>query len=232
MDYFAVEKVSKYYGKKCILADINLTINSGVAVAIVGANGCGKSTLLSMLAGVNKLSSGTIYLKGSPLKPNDNAFFSKIGYIPQENPLFYNYTVYDNLRFWYANSKRNLSDDLETGILADFNLAEYKNYPVYKLSGGMQKRLSIAVTLSKEPEILILDEPLSSLDIVCKHDICKYINAFKKNGGTVIFTSHEELDLSTADYMYLIHNKGISKLDKVLTGEALFNCILGGKINA
>ena len=129
-----------------------------------------------------------------------------MGYVPQENPLFDNLTVLDNLRLWYCDSSHNLKDDIRNGIIAEFGIDRYLKSIVRTLSGGMKKRLSIACSIAKNPEILILDEPGASLDIVCKEDIKRYMKKYVADGGSIIIASHEESELSVCSRMFLMDN--------------------------
>lgn len=221
MYILSTENLTKKYGKKVIFENLSLSIESGSFIAIAGTNGCGKTTLLNILSGVSAATCGTICLDGS-IAPNGSPLYrKKIGFVPQDNPLFENLTVLDNLRFWYCDSMRKPKEDLKTGLAAEFGLTEYEKYPVSKLSGGLKRRLAIVCALAKDPPILILDEPTASLDLVCKNEIRRYLLEYKEKGGTVILTSHEDTELALADHMYLLKNKTLSKLGQPLTGTAL-----------
>ena len=214
-----VKDLKKAYFKRIIFDKVNFTISQGDIVGIVGANGCGKSTILRILAGADKPSSGTIeYFGQNPFK-NRELFTRYAGYIPQDNPLFDNLTVLDNMKLWYCDN----SKDIEP-IMNRFGLKPYAKYAVRKLSGGMKKRLSIACSIANNPPLLILDEPGASLDIVCKSDICRYLSEYRANGGTVIITSHEENELSLCDRMLLIEDTSIKEI-KPVTGTGLMKLI-------
>lgn len=204
MSLIEIKNISKKYGKKEVLKSISFNADAGKCIGIVGANGCGKSTLLKILAGTLSADSGTITYDGKTVAAGSKIFSKVAGYVPQENPLFENLTVRDNLRLWYCDSSRSLKDDLSNGILADFGISEYLKTPVKNLSGGIKKRLSIACALAKDPAVLILDEPGASLDIVCKDDIKKYMKKYIVGGGTIIIASHEEGELSVCTDMYLM----------------------------
>lgn len=216
-----VTDINKRYGKNHILNGVSFYAKKGECISIVGANGCGKSTLLGILSGAKKANSGSILYNEKDAIKNPKLFSKYVGYVPQENPLMEKLSVYDNLRFWYCESNRNLNEDLKTGVPARFGLSYYRNYPVEKLSGGMKKRLSIACALAKTPQILILDEPGASLDIICKQDIKNYLKWYVKNGGTVIITSHEEAELDICNRMYLLQNGVLTELADKPVGNAL-----------
>lgn len=222
MSLLEIRDIHKSYGKKVILDGINLSIEKGQCVAIVGANGCGKSTFLGILAGATKPSMGEIFIDGENALKNKKLFNKYVGYVPQENPLMDGLTVYDNLRFWYCETNRSIKDDMENGILKEFGLDEYKNYTVNKLSGGLKKRLSIACAIAGNPQILIMDEPGAALDIICKEEIKNYLQRYLKQGGTVLITSHEETELSICDKMYLLSKGTLTELpDKPLGSQLM-----------
>lgn len=221
MEILKIENITKKYSDRTILDNVSFSACKGTCIAVAGANGCGKSTLLGIIAGARKPSSGDIYIDGKCITHSGHDFAQNIGYVPQENPLFTGLSVYDNLRFWYCDTGRNLKEDFKNGLAAALGLTPYKNYTVEKLSGGMKKRLSIACALAKNPPIIILDEPTASLDIICKEDIKNYLLEFKKNGGTIIITSHEDSDLSIADTMYIIKNGSLIHLEHPIMGREL-----------
>ncbi|MDO5382360.1 MAG: ATP-binding cassette domain-containing protein [Eubacteriales bacterium] len=225
MAYIEVNGIIKNYGKTGVLKGASFYVNPGECVAIVGANGCGKSTLLGVLSGSHKADGGSMSINGqSPFK-NKKIFSSYIGFIPQENPLMENLTVLDNLKFWYSGTGRDLKQDLVNGVPAVFGVNQYLNKNVNALSGGMKKRLSITCALAKNPPVLILDEPGASLDVVCKQDILNYLEAYKKSGGTIILTSHEEGELKLADRMYLLKNGILEELNGNPVGNQLMSII-------
>lgn len=225
MAYIEVNGITKKYGRNHILNGAGFFAEQGECIGIVGANGSGKSTLLGILAGSHKPDEGMIsYASQNPLE-NRSVFSRVVGYVPQENPLMDNLSVYDNLRFWYCDSGQNLKDDLAGGVPAILGVSQYLNKNVAKLSGGMKKRLSIACALAKNPPILIMDEPGASLDIVCKQDIKNYLRWYNQNGGTVIITSHEETELELCSRMYLLKGGTLEQLQGRPMGNELMNII-------
>ena len=223
MEIIQVTDINKRYGKKQVLSGACFCVEKGECIGIVGANGCGKSTLLGILSGSHKASSGEILYDGKNPMNCKSLFSAYVGYVPQQNPLLENLTVLDNLRFWYCESDRSLKQDMVSGVPARLGLALCKNDTVERLSGGMRKRLSIACALAKNPPILILDEPGSSLDIICKEDIKSYLETYLKQGGTVIITSHEEAELSLCSRMYLLQEGILTELPDKPMGKDLMD---------
>lgn len=214
MSDLSINGIKKSYGRNQILKDICLEVNSGEIVAILGANGCGKSTLLKIIAGCLKCDEGSICYFDEDAIKNKNVFMKFAGYVPQDNSLMDEMSVMDNLKFWYCDSKRNLNEDFEKGMLNSFGLWNYRKMPVKKLSGGMKKRLGIACAIAKEPKVLILDEPGAALDLVCKEEIKKFLLSFKENGGIVVMTSHELAEFEICDKWYVIDEGKLIEISK------------------
>lgn len=208
-----VDNISKKYRNKTVLRNVCFDVFPGDCIGIVGANGSGKSTLLRILSGADKPDCGLLEYNGINLLNKHKLFSDYIGYIPQDNPLFDNLTVADNLKLWYCETKRDFLKECEAGgALEVFGLMPYMKYEVSKLSGGMKKRLSIACSIAKNPPVLILDEPGASLDLVCKSDICRYLEKYRADGGTVIITSHEDKELALCTRMLLIKDTDINEI--------------------
>ena len=226
MQTIQVNNIKANYGLKNILADVSFSANAGECVGILGYNGCGKSTLLSILSGINKAKNGEIeYLNKKVYSKKDGIYlkndFSKIvGYVPQENPLIPELSVYSNLQLWFS-SKKELDENLENGFLHQLGIHNYIKKNVNQLSGGMKKRISIGIATINNPKILILDEPSAALDLACKEDIKKYLSEYLSKDNNVIITTHEDSELELCNKIYVIKD-GVSKeVDHTLRGNRL-----------
>ena len=222
MSYIEVSHISKCYFRKNFLYDSTFSADFGDCSGLVGAIGCGKSTLLKVLCGAHRPDSGDILYDGSSPLSRKSIIRKLVGYVPQENPLFDNLTVLDNLKLWYCDSTHNLKNDIKSGIIADFGIDKYLHATVRTLSGVIKKRLSIACSIAGDPSILILDEPGASLDIVCKEDIKNYMLKYISDGGIIIIASHEEGELSVCSRMFLM-NDGV--LSDIAPGTSLSSLI-------
>jgi len=220
MSVAEVKDLTFSYGKKKILDGLSLTVEAGECVGIVGSNGCGKSTLLNLLAGVKKPRSGQIYYNGRNACKERGLFRSAVGFVPQENTLFEELTVRDNLKLWYLD-KAAWKQELESGILAELDLTGLLKKQVKKLSGGQKKRVSICCALAGSPSVLILDEPGASLDLEAKEEIGAYLTAYKKRGGTVLIATHEEQELNLCDRLMVLRYGALAQIDKGLRGAEL-----------
>ncbi|MCM1261166.1 MAG: ABC transporter ATP-binding protein [Butyrivibrio sp.] len=212
--------ITSAYGRKRVLNGVTLCGGRGECIGIVGPNGCGKSTLLSVMAGILTPLSGSISYYGKDALKNRSVFTKMTGYVPQENPLMPELSVYDNLRLWYTD-KAELKKELEQGFLQILGIPEFIKMPVSKLSGGMKKRVSIGIALAGMPPVLILDEPSAALDLVCKEDIRRYLKLYLERKGTVVITTHEERELELCDSLYVMKGGRLKAVDRSLRGETL-----------
>lgn len=224
-----VTDITSSYGRKKILQGVSFDALRGECVGIVGANGCGKSTLLSILAGTLKPKSGNVFYYGKDAWRENGAgrmggslevIRRMTGYVPQENPLIPELTVYDNLRLWYPD-KKQLRQELEHGFLSLLGVGEFCGKHVNKLSGGMKKRVSIGIAMAGMPPVLLLDEPSAALDLVCKEDIRRYLQVYLERKGTVVITTHEESELDLCSKLYVMKDGRLNQIDRKLRGEAL-----------
>ena len=220
MKMIEIENLICAYGRKKVLQGVTFSAERGECIGIIGPNGCGKSTLLSSMAGVLRPLSGTIRYYGKDALQNRVVFQKMTGYVPQENPLMPELSVYDNLRLWYPD-KAELEKELEQGFLQILGIPEFAGKTVSKLSGGMKKRVSIGIALSGMPPVLILDEPSAALDLVCKEDIKRYLQIYLERKGTVVITTHEESELSLCNSLYVMKDGKLVQIDKSLRGSAL-----------
>ena len=220
MKMIEIENLISAYGRKKVVQGVTFSAGRGECIGIIGPNGCGKSTLLSTMAGVLRPLSGTIRYYGKDALQNRVVFQKMTGYVPQENPLMPELSVYDNLRLWYPD-KAELEKELEQGFLQILGIPEFVGKTVSKLSGGMKKRVSIGIALSGMPPVLSLDEPSAALDLVCKEDIRRYLQIYLERKGTVVITTHEESELSLCNSLYVMKNGKLVQVDKSLRGSAL-----------
>ncbi len=194
--------IQKSYKNRKVLQGVSLKAAGGCCVGILGGNGCGKSTLLSILAGVQKADSGAFICDGEDVLKDTKLRNSLVGYVPQGNPLIEELTAWDNLRMWY--DRKTLKRELSEGLLAMLGIDSFLKVPVRKMSGGMKKRLSIACAISKNPEILLLDEPSAALDLVCKEKIYNYFERYKAEGGILLLATHDIQELALCDQCYIL----------------------------
>ncbi len=187
----SVSNLHKKYSKDFSLCDISFSLSSSDKLALLGDNGSGKSTLLSILSGMNKFDGGEILFMGKPLDKNAK---KAIGYVPQEPILFEELSVKDNLSLFSAVYGIKSHKELLSLIPEFLQIEEILKKKVTRLSGGMRKKVSIAIALMAKPRLLILDEPFSALDA----KTIANMNDFLKNSHDIslIYSSHDVLEVS------------------------------------
>lgn len=195
-----VTGVSKSYGKKRILNGISFSAKAGEQIALVGRNGCGKSTLIKIMAGLIKPDHGEVSYFGKILTSGIGTVRT-VGYLPQDNPLMDELTVLDNLSMW-AGKRIKLSDD----VVGMFDLGDILKEPVYKLSGGMKRRLAIACACVHMPPVMLMDEPTASLDIYYREDVRRWMRKYREMNGCIVVVTHDSDEISDSSKSYLIED--------------------------
>lgn len=215
-------QIRKRYGKKTILEEISFQAVPGEALAIVGKNGCGKSTLLQIMAGVLKADGGQLSYFGHEMEKESKAFPKLCGYVPQENPLIEELSVADNIRLWGGKKEKTTQE-----ILSYFELEELLKVRVEKLSGGMKRRLGIACALFGQPRLLLLDEPTAALDIYYQQSIRQWMEGYRKQGGIIVMSTHDEREILWADRCLMMQEGKLRELaeeEKTMDGIRLRIC--------
>lgn len=174
--------------KKTVLSDINLLVNSGEFISIIGYSGCGKSTLIRMIAGLEDYNGGKIILDGEVTKAPD----TRRGMIFQDHRLLPWINVYDNLDFGYYESDKKKKHENILSHLELVGLTDYKDAMPSQLSGGMSQRASIARALLHNPEVLLLDEPFGALDALTRIQMQKEVlRIWEQEKTTMIIVTHD-----------------------------------------
>lgn len=184
-----IEKLNKSYGKRQVLRDLTLHIQPGEIYGLLGPNGAGKTTTINILCNLLRADSGVIKIKGQPVS---KATKPLVGVAPQENLLYKTLSCEENLHFYaqiYGLKTQQRRQQVEASLAA-VNLLDRAKSPVETLSGGMQRRVNIAVALVHQPKLLILDEPTTGLDIETRYEIWDLILRLKRQGMTILLTTH------------------------------------------
>ncbi len=202
MTVIKVEKLSKKIKDKEILRNISFEINDGECVALIGPNGAGKTTLIDCLLGDKFISSGQIAIQG--FAPTDTRLKQLISVLPQENAVVQSLKVKELLSFFKSLYPDSLSDK-EIDDLLRFS-DKQKNQLAGKLSGGQKRLFSFVLALIGRPKILFLDEPTAAMDTSTRQHFWEIVNQLKKNGVTIVYSSHyiEEVE-HTADRILVLH---------------------------
>ena len=203
-----ISHLQKRFRRHQVLKDVNLTVEPGTCVGILGANGCGKSTMLSILAGVQRADGGQFLCDGRDLLVDGKTRAATVGYVPQGTPLIEELSARDNLLLWY--DKAQMEEQLRHGVLEILGIGEFLKVPVSKMSGGMKKRLSIGCAMAKQPPVLLLDEPTAALDLACKQSIASWLERYKAQGGILLLTTHDAMELALCDCWYILKDGVLS----------------------
>ena len=184
-----IEKLCKSYGERQVLQDLTLHIQPGEIYGLLGPNGAGKTTTINIICNLLSADSGIIQIHG---KPVSNTTKLLVGVAPQENLLYKTLSCEENLNFYariYGLKTQQRRQQVETSLAA-VNLLDRAKSPIETLSGGMQRRMNIAVALVHQPKLLILDEPTTGLDIEARYEIWDLIRRLKSQGMTILLTTH------------------------------------------
>ncbi|MDR1568566.1 MAG: putative bacteriocin export ABC transporter [Streptococcaceae bacterium] len=195
---FKLENIVKKYGEKVVLDNLNITIEDGEMIAIMGESGSGKSTLLNILGLLESFDSGTYQLDNEQnVKPNsrlaNKIIRENITYIFQNYALIDNQTVTSNLSLAqkYVKEDKQAKNAQIKEVLDTVGLSGYENHKVFELSGGQQQRVSIARCLLKPSNLVLADEPTGSLDEKNRDIILKELKLLNQKGKTVIIVTHD-----------------------------------------
>lgn len=221
-----VKSLNKYFGKRAALSDLNFCIRRGEIFGLLGPNGAGKSTFISILTTLCKPSSGDISVNGLSVNSEAGRIKRFIGFVPQEIALYSSLSGMDNLLFWAGiyGLKGRLKDERINEALNISRLSDRAHSKVEEYSGGMKRRLNIAVALLHHPEILVMDEPTVGVDIQSRRYILDAIASLKEEGKTVVFTSHyiDELE-ALCDRIAILDNGKIRAVGPVKEVKETFN---------
>ncbi len=215
MTYLKIDSVSKSYGVQEALKPVSFSLQKGEFLSIVGESGSGKSTLLRIMAGLEVQDQGRVFLgEKEILSPKHKivAGYPEVKLIHQDFHLFPNSTVAENIARPLLQFDKTYAKERVEKLIQMLGLEQYKDRLPRELSGGQQQKVAIAKALSVEPEVLLLDEPFSSLDSIQKHRlIAELKSSFTQMGTTVIFVTHD-LD----DALRLTDNLMILQAGKVV----------------
>ncbi|WP_027725952.1 ABC transporter ATP-binding protein [Tuberibacillus calidus] len=185
-----VNHVSKRFGEKRVLKDVNFSIDRPEIFGLLGPSGAGKTTLIKMIAGMDQPTEGTIHVLGQ--KVPDLALMNKIGYMGQSDALYEELSAFENLAFFaalYGLTGKRMKERAQE-VLELVGLSQDAKTIVERFSGGMKRRLSLAIALMHQPQILILDEPTVGIDPFLRQKLWETFENFRKSGVTIIVTSH------------------------------------------
>lgn len=185
-----VNHVSKRFGRNTVLQDIDLTVNRSEVFGLLGPSGAGKTTLVKMIAGIDTATSGTVRVFNERMPKLQ--LMQKIGYMAQADALYSELTALENLDFFAAifGLKGSIRKQRIHDVMELVNLSGDLKKFVSHYSGGMKRRLSLAIALLHKPEILILDEPTVGIDPLLRQSIWQEFESLSRGGTTLLVTTH------------------------------------------
>ena len=205
--------VKNYHGQR-VVDGLSFSVDSGQVLGIIGSNGAGKSTCVSMIATLIKPDAGTILYNGEDISRHPDAIRGRMGFVPQEIALYESLTGLDNLKFWgksYGVPSNRIDDEIErvSGIIGfDRDMLRKR---VSECSGGMKRRLNIGVSLLSDPELVVLDEPTTGIDMQSADQILAAIEALRERGKSVIFVGHYMEEVERISTHFCIMEEGKSR---------------------
>lgn len=210
---FEVKHLSYQIGETKILKDINLNIEKGKYVTVVGPSGSGKSTLMRILASMISPTSGDVLFNGQPINSFDpTQYRQRVSYAFQQ-PTLFGKTVKDNLQFPFEVRKKDFDESLVKKYLEMVNLNEsYITKSVNDVSGGEKQRIALIRNLIFPPEVLITDEVTAGLDAENKAIVHKMLNEFNKRGLTILRVTHDETEIDDAQNLITIKNGEVANV--------------------
>ncbi len=204
-----INNLTKKYKDVLAVNDISFTVNSNEIFALLGVNGAGKTTTIKMMTGLIPCDNGQIFYGEKELSKNLCEIKKFINVSPQETAIADNLTVKENLLFIAGiyGFNKDIATEKASQVIAQFNLEEVKNKRAKLLSGGIKRRLSIAMALVSDPQILFLDEPTLGLDVLARAELWKLISSLKEK-MTIILTTHYMEEAQSLSDTVAIMNKG------------------------
>jgi ABC-2 type transport system ATP-binding protein len=220
-----IHHLCKAYGKRQVLNNLSLQIPSGEVYGLIGSNGAGKTTTINILCNLLQFDSGKVEIAGCKISAETKRM---IGVVPQENLMYKNLTCAENLNFFariYGLSGAERKQRVRECLIL-VNLLDRANSVVENLSGGMQRRLSMALALVHHPKLVILDEPTTGLDVEARYEIWELIRNLQQQQITVLLTTHllEEAErlcqrIGILKNGHLIAEGSIDQLSTVMPGQ-------------
>ena len=213
-----IRDLTKKFKDKVAVNNISLKIKEGELFALLGVNGAGKTTTIKMLSGLILPTSGDIIIESMDIKKDTLKIKEILNVSPQETAIAPNLTVKENLEFMAGVYQIKNKDDKINGLIKTFKLDEVLNKKAKTLSGGWQRKVSIAISLINDPKILFLDEPTLGLDVIARKELWKVIKGLKGKITIILTTHYMEEAESLSDRIGIMAN---GKLIDIGTSQEL-----------
>ena len=223
-DRISIRHALKKYGENVIIPDLSLEIKEGEFFTLLGPSGCGKTTLLRMIAGFNSIEGGDFYFNDTRINDIDPSK-RRIGMVFQNYAIFPHLSVRDNVMFGLKNQPKKLS---KADMLAQtetfmklMHIEEYADRKPERLSGGQQQRVALARALVIQPDVLLMDEPLSNLDAKLRVEMRETIRSIQRNVGiTTVYVTHDQEEAMAVSDRIAVMNLG--EIQQIGTPQAIY----------
>ncbi len=208
MAFLELQNISKSFGGRKVLDNISLSCEKSAFISLLGLSGCGKTTLLRIIAGLENADSGKIFLDGKDIT-NLSGGQRNIGFVHQNFALFPHMTVFENVAYGLKIKKDGDIKDKVRRVLEKVKLSEKENQNVSTLSGGEQQRVALARTIVTEPQLILLDEPLSNLDQSLRTNARTEIKRLQHEMGiTSVYVTHDQSEALALSDLVAVMDKG------------------------
>ena len=208
-----LDKISLKFGRKIILDNLNLQLNNGQILGLLGPNGVGKTTIFNIITGLISPDFGSVIINSEKINTcpiYERTLKFKIGFVPQNGGFFHDLTVYQNLKAIAEITVENLSyrEEKINSLISKFELDPIRDIKADYISGGQKKKLVIALALISDPRIILMDEPFAALDVMTIKTLQETIVDLQSNNNiSVILCDHQARDLlACVDTAAIIHN--------------------------
>ncbi len=176
-----------------VISGLSLQVNRGDRFGIFGPNGAGKTTLMNLMTGLLPYTHGSVQLLGHEVRKDKKFINTLFGFVPQDFSFYHELSPVENMEFfgsWAGLGKKQIQQRIQD-LLNIMSLQDVCNKPVNKFSGGMKRRVNLALAVMHEPGILFLDEPTVGVDVQTRHAIIHYLKTLNEKGTTLVYTSHQ-----------------------------------------
>jgi ABC-2 type transport system ATP-binding protein len=211
-----------------LFSGLNLRIEKGESFGLFGPNGAGKSTLMNIMTGLVRYAGGSVQLMSQEVNQKRKPFNRIFGFVPQDFSFYHELTPKENLEFfgaWAGLSSTTIKQRIDE-LLAVLGLSDVRNKQVQKFSGGMKRRVNLAISVIHSPEILFLDEPTVGVDVQTRFAMIEYLKKLNADGTTLIYTSHQLHEAETLCRRIAMIDEG-----KILVHDYLDNLLAKHKEN-
>ena len=219
-----LKNITHSYGSKSVLSDLTLSIEANKLTCLLGSSGCGKTTILRLIAGLENAQTGDISIENKTVTQNTKILIPphqrNTGFIFQDLALWPHFTIYKNIAFGLTERKAKNVKNTVFQMLEFFGLQEHTEKYPHQLSGGQKQLVAISRSLVLKPKILLMDEPLTNLDVKLKRKILDYIKSINQNFNlTIVYVTHDHKEAFAIADKVVVLNEG--KIEEAGTVEQI-----------